>query len=234
MDEIGDMPIAMQAKLLRVLQDRVFERVGGNKSIQADVRIIAATHKDLQQCIQAGTFREDLYYRLNIFPIHLPALRERKEDISLLIHHFIEKYRSETGHSIEMAKNALEFLENYAWPGNVRELSNLIERLVIVSSGQKITLENLPEHFLKPCITRGDKLGIISQPTFLSANQHFDLKEHLARLELDLINEALQESGGIVARAAKRLGLRRTTLVEKIKKYRLRKIGDLNIQGELG
>lgn len=234
LDEIGDMPLSMQAKLLRVLQERVFERVGGNKSIHADVRIIAATHKDLQNCIQMGTFREDLYYRLNIFPIRLPALRERKEDIPLLIEHFIEKYRVEMGQGIEVAKDALEFLENYAWPGNIRELENLIDRLMIVSNGKKITLENLPEHFLKPCIIGEAKLNIISQPIFSQPNQHFDLKGHLAQLELDLINQALQESGGVVARAAKRLGLRRTTLVEKMRKYRIGRLGDLNIQGELG
>jgi len=235
LDEIGDMPISMQAKLLRVLQEREFERVGGNKSIRVDVRIIAATHKDLRQCLQAGTFREDLYYRLNVFPINLPALRERKEDIGLLIQHFIEKYRAETGHGIDMATDALEFLENYEWPGNVRELANLVERLVIVSSGKTITLNNLPEHFLQPYVVRQDNsLTVISNPSFHHPDQRFDLKEHLARLELDLINQALKDSGGVVARAAKRLGLRRTTLVEKMRKYRLGRMSDLNIQGELG
>jgi sigma-54 specific flagellar transcriptional regulator A len=222
LDEIGDMPISMQAKLLRVLQERTFERVGGNKLIKAEVRIIAATHKDLPLCIEKGTFREDLYYRLNVFPIHIPALRERKEDIAALIHYFIEKYRNETGCFLEISEDTLNFLVEYEWPGNVRELSNLIERLVIVSAGKTVTLENLPEHLLRPTQPQiYNNSGLSTKSTRAKIDKNFDLKEHLAQVELELITEALAESGGVVARAAKRLGLRRTTLVEKMKKYQI-------------
>ena len=235
LDEIGDMPISMQAKLLRVLQERTFERVGGNKLIKAEVRIIAATHKDLRLCIEKGTFREDLYYRLNVFPIHIPALRDRKEDIAAIIHHFIEKYRNETGCFLEVSDDALNFLIEYEWPGNVRELSNLIERLVIVSSGKQVTLENLPEYLLKRTHLRHEKsLPVMTNSTQLKTNQNFDLKGHLAQLELELITEALAESGGVVARAAKRLGLRRTTLVEKMKKYHIERELNLKTQSQLG
>lgn len=238
LDEIGDMPISMQAKLLRVLQERTFERVGGNKLIKADVRIIAATHKDLRFCIEKGTFREDLYYRLNVFPIHIPALRERREDIRALIQHFIEKYKNETGFSLEVSEDTLEFLVDYEWPGNVRELSNLIERLVIVCDGKKVTFENLPEYLLKPAHTHQQNHKNFENTEQLvksKMNKDFDLKEHLAKLELELITEALSESGGVVATAAKRLGLRRTTLVEKMKKYHVeRRHSSLKIQGELG
>lgn len=220
LDEIGDMPMSMQAKLLRVLQERSFERVGGNKSLKADVRIIAATHKNLEQSLKQGNFREDLYYRLNVFPIEIPPLRERKEDIIPLIHHFIETSRRETGNFVEMTREALDFLQQYYWPGNVRELANLIERLLVLASKKVITVGDLPERFFKRIAYSGDEnLTTMTTSELVNNDKQFDLKGHLAQLELNLITQALQDSRGVITRAAKKLGLRRTTLVEKMKKY---------------
>ncbi len=224
LDEIGDMPQNMQAKLLRVLQERCFERVGGNKPIKADVRIIAATHKQLLKSIELGEFREDLYYRLNVFPIEIPPLRVRKEDISVLINHFIQQYRGNTGNIITLSTDALTFLEEYAWPGNVRELANLIERLMILYPGKTVALSDLPELFFQHqnSTKRDDKkLTILSAPVLPESG--FDLKAHLTELELHMIHLALNENHGIVSHAAKRLGLRRTTLVEKMKKFGITK-----------
>lgn len=235
LDEIGDMPLAMQAKLLRVLQERSFERVGSNKSIKSDVRIIAATHKDLEDSIHDGSFREDLYYRLNVFPIEIPPLRERKEDIQVLIQHFIQLHREETNHFIELTLDSIQLLENYDWPGNVRELSNLIERLTILFFGKTVEASDLPEQFLRASIRRNDKnLMVLSTPEFSEAKSRFDLKEHLAQLEFNFINRALNESNGIVARAAKKLGIRRTTLVEKMKKYGIGREINYTTQDETG
>lgn len=236
LDEIGDMPVAMQAKLLRVLQDHQFERVGGNKRLSADVRVISATHKNLVSCIQKGAFREDLYYRLNVFPIELPLLRHRKQDIPLLIHYFIEHYQTQTGQpKIVLTEAAVDCLVHYEWPGNVRELANLIERFTILFSGKRIEDSDLSDHFFK-----GESFEFAGQEqkrenkredkdfTLFTARREFDkslpplgfdLREHLAQLEYDYIQQALNEYHGIVSRAAKRLGLRRTTLVEKMRKY---------------
>jgi len=224
LDEIGDMPLIMQAKLLRVLQERSFERVGGNKSILADVRIIAATHKHLLDAIEKGTFREDLYYRLNVFPIEVPPLRKRSEDISLLIQYFIECYQARNPNAEPMAltRESLEYLQDYAWPGNVRELGNMVERLMILYAGKPVLLSELVEHcfqHLKNSRREDQYLKIFSAKE--SPGIEFDLKEHLAKLEYAYIVESLNEQQGIVSQAAKQLGLRRTTLVEKMKKYHI-------------
>lgn len=222
LDEIGDMPIVMQAKLLRVLQERNFERVGGNKSIKTDVRIIAATHKNLTQCILEGSFREDLYYRLNVFPIEIPALRYRKEDIPILIQYFIQQYQNNSTTKMELLPEVYEFLINYAWPGNVRELANLIERLLIMYPDKVVSLSDLPLQFFrqedKTSSRREDKNLTIFTAAELPEDG-FDLKEYLSQLEYNYIHQALSDNKGIVSKAAKRLGLRRTTLVEKMKKY---------------
>lgn len=232
LDEIGDMPITMQAKLLRVLQERVFERVGGNKLIQADIRIIAATHQNLQQSIQAGHFREDLYYRLNVFPIYIPPLRERRSDIQILIEHFIQKYQLEMGNTLKISQDALELLVNdYHWPGNVRELSNLMERLFILCAGKSVTVSELSTPFVQQL--KGEKSENVVIPVMEKlpyTEKDFDLKEYLMRVELDLMIKALQANQGIVTRAAKKLGLHRTTLVEKMKKYGLSRNVDPNAQ----
>lgn len=249
LDEIGDMPLSMQAKLLRVLQEKSFERVGSNKSIKADVRIMAATHKNLEESLLEGSFREDLYYRLNVFPIEIPPLRERREDVGSLINHFIRKFQKGSHGFIELQPEALNLLEEYEWPGNVRELSNLIERMMILFSGRKISANDLAEQFSRPgsgrsnmpsrrtdknltVMTSADPSNALA--SFSSTDKRFNLKEHLAQLELGLINKALTDSHGIVARAAKRLGLRRTTLVEKMKKYGIGREIRYNSQSEAG
>ncbi len=219
LDEIGDMPIPMQAKLLRVLQERTFERVGGNRPIQASVRILAATHKNLEACIAEGTFREDLYYRLNVFPIQIPPLRERLEDISILMEHFIEKNKKETGNFITLASETKTFLEAYNWPGNIRELCNLVERLLILYPEKCVSVTDLPTQFFKQPVKHEKNLTLPITAALLNEDKQFDLKGHLEKIELSFISQALKDCSWIVARAAKKLGLQRTTLVEKLRKY---------------
>jgi len=233
LDEIGDMSLNMQVKLLRVLQERTFERVGSNKSIKSDVRIIAATHRDLEEKIKEGNFREDLFYRLNVFPIEMPPLRERNSDIPLLINELISRFENEKRGSVRLTPAAIISLCQYHWPGNVRELANLIERLVILHPYGVVDLVDLPEKFRIQGITipetESDPLpGEFEVDSYRDAtNQlpkdNFDLKEHLLKLEYGLIKQALDESNGVVAHAAKRLNMRRTTLVEKLRKHGLQR-----------
>lgn len=231
LDEIGDMSLHMQVKLLRVLQERIFERVGSNKPITADVRIIAATHRNLEEQIKAGQFREDLYYRLNVFPIEMPPLRERKDDIPLLINELITRMEHEKRGSVRLTPQAVMSLCNYHWPGNVRELANLIERLVIMHPFGVVDIYDLPEKFR---LDKGDMVATL--PVALEMDMSYDpwavprlpregldLKEHINNLEYNLIKQALDDAGGIVAHAANRLKLRRTTLVEKMRKYGLQR-----------
>jgi len=232
LDEIGDMPLAMQVKLLRVLQERVFERVGSNKSISADLRIIAATHHDLEKEIADGRFREDLYYRLNVFPIDMPPLRERVEDIPLLINELITRMEHEQRGSVRFTTTAIAALCEYPWTGNVRELSNLLERLVIMFPYGVVDVRDLPQKYRGTCSVEDIQVSADTdagqQPATASLNEAFripqdgfDLKEHLINLEYSLIKQALDDSDGVVAHAAKRLQMRRTTLVEKMRKYGL-------------
>lgn len=231
LDEIGDMPLNMQVKLLRVIQERIFERVGGNKSIIANVRIVAATHRNLEDEIAAGRFREDLYYRLNVFPIEMPPLRERVEDIPLLIEELITRMEYEQRGSVRLTQNAIAVLCQYKWLGNVRELSNLIERLIIMFPNGVVDLRDLPEKFrddlpLAELQTGGEpilKLQALDAPLRIPANG-LDLKEHMINLESSLIKQALDDVDGVVAHAAKRLNMRRTTLVEKMRKYGLQRV----------
>ncbi len=232
LDEIGDMSLPMQVKLLRVLQERVFERVGSNKSISANVRILAATHRDLEKAIADGSFREDLYYRLNVFPIDMPPLRERIEDIPLLVNELIARLENDGSGTVRLTNAAMIALCQYEWPGNVRELANLMERLAIMFPQELVNMHDLPAKFRKD-----DEGSLVSDADFnLSSvaievnsasvsprlpKNGVDLKEYLAHLEQDLITQALDEAEGIVAHAATLLGLRRTTLVEKIRKYEL-------------
>lgn len=221
LDEIGDMPLPMQVKLLRVLQERQFERVGGNKTIDVDVRIIAATHKDLEQMIEAGGFREDLFYRLNGFPIEMPALRERLEDLPLLISALAEQNRLQGLDPIQFHPMALESLQLHPWSGNVRELSNLLERLSIIYPNEVIGVSELPpkfQHIDEPNPERYEEKG--SDPfSFFLPEEAVDLKSHLEGIERRLIEQSLETVNGVVARAAERLQIRRTTLVEKMRKY---------------
>jgi sigma-54 specific flagellar transcriptional regulator A len=236
LDEIGDMPLAMQVKLLRVLQERTFERVGSNKSITADVRIIAATHNDLESAIESGSFREDLYFRLNVFPIEIPPLRERGEDLSLLINDLVSRMEHEGRGSIRLTPAALKVLAGYRWPGNVRELANLVERLVILYPYGVVDVHDLPEKYrvgVTNAAPSGDAEDSETMPGLLMAHSlprdGIDLKDHLSALEANLIQQALDDAGGVVAHAAKRLNLGRTTLVEKMRKFGIQRRDDVSV-----
>ncbi|WP_041365644.1 sigma-54 dependent transcriptional regulator [Methylomonas methanica] len=242
LDEIGDMPMPMQVKLLRVLQERTFERVGSNKTIQCDVRIVAATHRKLEQEISEKRFREDLFYRLNVFPIEVPALRERSDDIPYLVADLIGRMEAANRGSVKLSRNAIAVLMQHHWPGNVRELSNLIERLAIIYPDRLVDAGDLPEKFQGYEVPPESKLDwqevevatneALSRPAggseqaVLPASgaavhlpeQGIDLKEYLSDLENELIRQALEECNGVVAHAAKLLNMRRTTLVEKLRK----------------
>jgi sigma-54 specific flagellar transcriptional regulator A len=227
LDEIGDMSLHMQVKLLRVLQERTFERVGGSRTLRADVRIIAATHRDLETAIAEGRFREDLYYRLNVFPIQMPRLADRLEDLPALTAQLLERIARLTGARIDLTPRALDALAGYGWPGNVRELANLLERLVILNAGRRVDVADLPEKYRPgvPNVTRlpraDDVVDADEDDSAGLPTTGFDLKEHLTRLEQRYIREALARADGTVAGAARLLGMQRTTLVEKLKKYRL-------------
>jgi len=230
LDEIGDMSMHMQVKLLRVLQERNFSRVGSNKQIDANVRIVAATHRNLEEAIEKGDFREDLFYRLNVFPIDMPPLRDRIEDIPLLVNELIKRLEHENRGSVRLTQGALVSLCQYQWPGNVRELANLMERLVIMYPYGVVDSHDLPDKFqADPVQITENKLPIESMITFdpyeepRLPREGIDLKEHLADLEYKLIKQALDEADGVVAHAANRLKLRRTTLVEKLRKYDLQR-----------
>ena len=225
LDEIGDMPLAMQVKLLRVLQERVFERVGSNKSITANVRIVAATHANLEEAIGAGRFREDLFYRLNVFPIEMPPLRERGEDLPLLINDLVSRLEHEKRGSIRLTPQVVRTLTAYPWPGNVRELANLVERLVILYPNGVVDVQDLPGKY-----RMDDSLQDLPRDADLEVSgpvvstqrlprEGLDLKDYLNQLEYVLIRQALDEADGVVAQAAKRLKMGRTTLVEKMRKY---------------
>ena len=215
LDEIGDMSPALQVKVLRVLQEHEFERVGGVKSIKVDIRVIAATHRDLEKAVKQDVFREDLYYRLNVIPLTLPPLRERRSDILLLVHHFIEKFNREKKQSIEMVSpEVIKTFMRYHWPGNVRELENLIERLVILKGEGVIEQEDLPEKVLKSEWT--DMI-----PPIDIAERGISFSTAVSEFERELILQALKKTNWVKNRAAKLLQLKRTTLVEKMKKIQL-------------
>ncbi|MEM7252302.1 MAG: sigma-54 dependent transcriptional regulator [Pseudomonadota bacterium] len=225
LDEIGDMPLAMQVKLLRVLQERTFERVGSNKSMTANVRIIAATHNNLEDAIAAGRFRQDLYFRLNVFPIDVPPLRDRIEDLGLLINDLISRMEHEGRGSVRLTPTALRVLCQYQWPGNVRELANLIERLVILYPYGVVDAHDIPEKYrvegtLREVSPESDiDLSSVVVDAKTLPREGLDLKEYLSQMECRLIQQALDEAGGVVAHAAKRLRMGRTTLVEKMRKF---------------
>ncbi|MBT8101229.1 MAG: sigma-54-dependent Fis family transcriptional regulator [Gammaproteobacteria bacterium] len=218
LDEIGDMSLAMQVKLLRVLQERTFERVGSNRTRQCDVRIIAATHVDLPEAVRAGTFREDLFYRLNVFPIEMPPLYKRLTDLPQLMTELLLQHRGDDAGKLRVSPAALCKLAHYSWPGNIRELSNLVERLAIVKPEGMIDVDDLPAKYRQAEGLSQDA----SNPVRDALQQsHANLKEHLQSLEHSLINQAMQATDGVVAKAAKLLNMQRTTLVEKIRKYQL-------------
>ena len=236
LDEIGDMPLGMQVKLLRVLEEESFEKVGGVRSIHADVRILTATHKNLEEMIANGEFREDLYYRINVFPIEMPPLRERVEDVPSLLNGLIRNLETAGKGSVRFNSAAIECLRGYAWPGNVRELANLVERMSILYPHGIVGVEQLPERFraaapdqaapsrlapAPPVPESPESPAEESLPADMPPFRQLDLKQYLANLEKEFIERALQDSGGVVKHAAERLQLRRTTLVEKMRRHRL-------------
>jgi sigma-54 specific flagellar transcriptional regulator A len=232
LDEIGDMPLAMQVKLLRVLQERSFERVGGSQTLDADVRIVCATHKNLEEMIARGSFREDLYYRINVFPIEMPPLRERIEDLPVLVNELTARLARESRGNVRFSSSALESLRRHPWAGNVRELANLVERMAIMHPDAVVGARDLPAKFRHLEEHEEDTVELPvareaaampdaeSRPGLLPING-LDLKEYIQDLEKSLIEQALEDCSGVVARAADRLRLRRTTLVEKMRKYEL-------------
>ncbi len=223
LDEIGDMPPVMQVKLLRVLEERVVERVGGTKSIPVDVRLIAATHRDLPQRIEDGKFREDLYYRLSVFPIEISPLKDRPADVRPLINEFTQRLRDAHGVTVKLTDAAMQLLEGYDWPGNVRELSNLIERLAVTRPNGIVDARDLPWPIAGETPEEAEAVdpGATSSQVQLPT-EGLDLKRYLADIERDMIVRALDESEGVVQHAAKKLGIGRTTLVEKIRRYEIR------------
>jgi sigma-54 specific flagellar transcriptional regulator A len=254
LDEIGDMPLQMQVKLLRVLQERSYERVGGTKAIKCDVRVVAATHRNLEEMIADGQFREDLYYRLNVFPIESPALRERKEDIPLLLQELVSRMERDNA-QIKFTENAMKSMMEHSWAGNVRELSNLVERLMILFPQQLIDLHDLPPKYrhldieayepeypdevlereaLNAMFGEGahsdDDYDESSSDSAEMADvlrslppEGLNLKEYISEMEVSLISQALEQQNWVVARSAEVLGMRRTTLVEKMRKYDISK-----------
>ncbi|HZF97664.1 MAG TPA: sigma-54 dependent transcriptional regulator, partial [Pseudoxanthomonas sp.] len=246
LDEIGDMSLPMQVKLLRVLQERSFERVGGNQTIRCNVRVIAATHRNLEDRIAAGQFREDLFYRLNVFPIEMPALRERREDLASLVSTIAGQLARTGRGEVRFAEEALQALRAYPWPGNVRELTNLVERMAVLHPGGLVRVRNLPRRY-QPEVLPDESMGAVEPAPAAAAmpaagipavlanalpvsdaaaggeprlpDDGINLREHIAQIEVNLIRDALDRAGGVVAHAAQLLGLRRTTLVEKLRKY---------------
>jgi len=205
LDEVGDISMGVQVKLLRVLQERRFERLGGTRSIDVDVRVVAATNRDLQQLIADGQFREDLFYRLNVVPVTLPPLRKRQGDIPLLIAHFLDKYKAGTR---VFAPEATRMLMDYGWPGNIRELENTIERIVILASGEEIGVEDLPSEVRIGAVTA------TMTPVFILPEEGCDLEE----VEMELIRQALDRSGNNPAKAAKLVGLTPRTLEARMQR----------------
>jgi len=216
LDEIGDMSPMMQVKLLRVLQERKFRRVGGLEEIEADIRIIAATNQDLAKLVAEGKFREDLYYRINVIPLHLPALRDRREDIPLLAEHFLARYREQMGKSIAgISADAMRFLAAYDWPGNIRELENVIERAVALEPTPAVLPDSLPGH------VRGQVPRPGAQPVALPGTG-FDLEHHVQEIEREYIAQALRRAGGVQVRAADLLGMSFRSFRYYAKKYAVR------------
>ncbi len=226
LDEIGEMDLSLQVKILRVLQEREFERVGGSKTIKTDVRVVAATNRDLEEEVRKGTFREDLFYRLNVIPIALPPLRDRGDDVLVLASSFLKRFCANRRPCIlEMSQEARDILSRYSWPGNVRELENFIERMSILCESDSIGLADIPDKILRETGVEIPKRA----PVLVDASFRWPelkdlrelqlgLKEFLDQAEERLLTEALGEVDGVKNKAAEVLGIKRTTLIEKLKK----------------
>ena len=218
LDEVSEIPRDMQVKLLRVLQEQEFERVGGLRTIKVDVRIIAATNQNLLQQVQAGNFREDLYYRLNVFPIEVPPLRSRKEDILPLTDYFLEKFNKKLNVSVNMEQEVKEMFLRHDWPGNIRELENLIERMILLAQNDTVTMREIPEEF-KAAV---NKIAAAPLETSKKPFKNY-MRDHVENVEKQMIVKMLEEAGGNVTKAAQQLGLSRKGLQLKMIKYNLRK-----------
>jgi transcriptional regulator with PAS, ATPase and Fis domain len=220
LDEIGDMSADLQVKVLRVLEEGEFERVGGNETIKSDARIIAATHRDLEEEVQKGNFREDLFYRLYVIPIMLPTLKERKGDIPYLVSYFLEEFSQKKGaNPAKLSDDAMKMLVNYPWPGNVRELRNLIERLVVLHEGEQIVPEDLPEKIRQQGGRQAKRKSEVE-------GEGISFSTAVSEFEKALIISALEKTNWVKNKAAELLKIKRTTLVEKIKRYNLGKDSD--------
>ena len=221
LDEIGDMSADLQVKVLRVLEEGEFERVGGHETIKVNARIITATHRDLEEEVQKGHFREDLFYRLYVIPIMLPSLRERKTDIPFIVAHFLDEFAQKNHKPVmKAAPEVIQALISYPWYGNVRELRNLIERLVVLKDGSTLTLEDLPDKILQV-----GEAGVRSKGRTAHADG-ISFQTAVSEFEKALILNALEKTNWVKNRAADLLKIKRTTLVEKIKRYHLEKFGD--------
>jgi sigma-54 dependent transcriptional regulator, flagellar regulatory protein len=216
LDEIGDMSHDLQVKILRVLEEGELEKVGGNDTISVDIRFVAATHRNLEEQVEKGLFREDLYYRLCVIPLTIPPLRDRKNDTALLANHFLENVNVKNRYTIDgFSKEALAFFSNYSWPGNVRELKNLVERLAVLKQKGRIEVYDLPTKI------RGSESRTAKEATVDIPDEGICLNTAVTEFEKDLILQSLQKAKGVKNEAAKLLNLKRTTLVEKIKRYHL-------------
>lgn len=224
LDEISTIPPETQARLLRVIQEREFTPLGDTQPRKVDTRIIAATNTDLQRAVKSGDFREDLYYRLNVINIHLPPLRNRKEDILPLAQHFIRKYNEENGRSIseQISPEILKTLEDYPWPGNVRELETAIERAVIIARNDELTTECLRQEIISPQSANGSQSNLSDSAAGLDIAHGISFYDEVSRFEIELIRRALEITGGHQSRAAKLLGMNNTTLNSKIKVYNIK------------
>ncbi|MHB1285221.1 MAG: sigma-54 interaction domain-containing protein [Leptospirales bacterium] len=233
LDEIGELPLNLQVKLLRVLQEKVYERVGASQPRKANVRILAATHRNLERMVRDAAFREDLFYRISVIPIEIPSLRERIEDLPILIRFFVDRWVDESrGDPVVFSENAMEVLCRYPWPGNIRELENLVERFLVLKAGESVQPEDLPEKVISPQSPDGvlgslpsrdpaegqrDPL-LLPPPPSLDGNG-INLPKYLLDLEREMIEKSLARFGGNKTRASAFLGINRTTLIEKMKRF---------------
>ncbi len=245
LDEIGELPLSLQVKLLRVLQERTYERVGSAIQRKADIRILAATHRNLEQMVSTGQFREDLFYRISVIPVEIPPLRQRTEDIPLLVDYFVSRWvKEERGEPVRFSLPVMDIFRRYPWPGNIRELENLVERFLVLKSGEMVHPEDLPEKFsqvapfidepiddpsvlpedfkggILPPVSSGGDMASAFGEIISSTVEHIDLSNMLAEIERDLIRKALERFGGNKTKASEFLGMNRTTLIEKLKRLR--------------
>jgi Nif-specific regulatory protein len=217
LDEVGDIPVNTQVKLLRVLQERQYERVGGLTPLPADIRVLAATHRDLEAMVESGTFREDLYYRLNVVPIRIPPIRERKEDIPSLVKHFLDRFNRENRRQVQLSHDVMAIFARYHWPGNVRELQNCIERLVVLADSSTLTITAIPKP-LRSYIDHIKEVTSTSRPSEAKKGME-TLPAHVQNIERERLIHVLEEVAWNKAKAARRLGLTARQVAYKVQKY---------------